>query len=136
MIKASLLLALSLLLSTSPGAPQGGGLPTAPRADDGDAVRLLTEHDGTMLRLRGAFTGQANVTGTLRYQLTVEKQGASGRSTSRQGGAFAAPAPGVTDTLSHMQIGVQEGDRVEATLTVHREAQLLGEAHLDTVLQR
>ena len=61
-------------------------------------------------------------------------KGASGRR-GRQGGAFAAPAPGVTDTLSRVQIWVQEGDRVEATLTVHRGERLLGEARLDTTLE-
>ena len=126
-MKTSLLLAISLLLACT--------FPSASTDSSGDPVRLLTERDGTTLRLRGAFTGQAGVTGELRYQLTVEKQGASGRSTNRQGGTFAAPAPGVTDTLSRVQIGVQEGGRVEATLTVHRGERLLGEARLDTTLE-
>ena len=99
-------------------------------------MRLLCERDGPSLHLKGTFTGSADVTGPLRYELIVEKQGTSGRSTSRQAGAFVAPAPGVRDTLSRVQVGVKGGDRIVATLTVHREARLLGEARLDTLLQQ
>ena len=120
------------LLGVNPAGP--GTL--SPNSPANDAVRLLTERDGSALRLQGAFTGQPDVSGELRYQLTVEKEGASGRSTSRQGGTFAAPAPDATATLSRVQLGVAAGDRIEATLTVHQASQLVGEARLDTLLQQ
>ena len=100
-------------------------------------AQILTEHAGDALELRGRFTGRAGLTGELAYQFSVRKEGASGTSTSRQGGAFPAPAPGQASTVpTVVRLGVERGDRLDVTLTIRQGDRLIDEARLDTVLQR
>jgi len=51
------------------------------------------------------------------YSVTAEREGASGRSRSSQGGAFDV-GPGETDTLSVLRVNAASGDHVWAELVV------------------
>ena len=71
-------------------------------------------------------------TTALRYELTVERTGAS-TSRTRQGGRFT-PIPGRTDTLSTARINAAPGDRLRLQLVVRRKADVVASvAHTDTV---
>ena len=71
-------------------------------------------------------------TAALRYELTVERTGAS-TSRSRQSGQFA-PVPGRTATLSTARINADPGDHLRLHLVVRRGADVVASvAHTDTV---
>ena len=113
---ASFLIAL-LMVSLSASAwaqrPPPGGAPTS------DSVRaevLLDREPGAVV-IRGAFVNEEGPSGALSYRLVVEKQGQSGTSKNRQGGRFET-APGRTDTLSTVRLGVRPEDRVEVRLAI------------------
>lgn len=82
-----------------------------------DPARIEVERDGDTLLMRGIFEAADPPGAELNYTLDVRKQGASGTSSTRQGGAFT-PTPGRADTLSTVRLGVQPGDTVEARLDV------------------
>ncbi len=98
-----------------------------------DPARIEVERDGDTLSMRGLFEAADPPDAELSYTLDVSKRGPSGTSSTRQGGTFT-PAPGHTDTLSTVRIGVQPGDTVEARLEVSGPAGLYGEAvYRDTI---
>lgn len=57
-----------------------------------------------------------------RYQLEVRKIGAGGRSNIAQGGEFRSE-PASTVTVGHVSIGLEQGARYEAVLTLTVEGQ-------------
>ena len=91
-------------------------------------TRLTVKHDGAMLTVRPTFTlSDTTTTDTtvLRYDLTVERTGAS-TARSHQGGAFT-PTPGRTDTLSTVRLNAQPGDRLTVHLVVRRGERVIAE---------
>lgn len=82
-----------------------------------DAARIEAQRAGNTLRLHSLFEADEAVVDSLRYEFEVNKQGASGTSTSRQGGTFM-PTGEAADTLSTVQVGVQAGDTVMARLRI------------------
>lgn len=98
-----------------------------------DPARIEVERDGDTLLMRGIFEAADPPDAELSYTLDVTKRGASGTSTTRQGGTFT-PAPGRADTLSTVRLGVQPGDTVEARLDVTGPAGFFVEADFrDTI---
>lgn len=93
----------------------------------GAAARIEAQRAGDTLRLHSLFEAGEATTDSLRYEFEVNKRGASGTSTSRQGGAFM-PTAGGADTLSSVQVGVQAGDTVVARLRVTGPEGLVAEA--------
>jgi len=63
--------------------------------------------------------------GTLRYEMTSTKLGASGRSVTRQSGQVAADAAGAA--LATLRLGVGEGDRYEISVKVYADGKLVAE---------
>lgn len=90
-------------------------------------ARIETVREGDVLLIRGLFEASRETPDALRYQLDVSKRGASGNSTTRQGGAFE-PTLYRTDTLSTVRVGVQAGDTVIARLEVSGSEGVLAEA--------
>ena len=82
-----------------------------------DGARIEAQRTGDTLRLRSLFEARGGSADSLRYEFEVNKRGASGTSTSRQGGTFR-PTAGAADTLSTVQVGVQPGDTVVARLRI------------------
>jgi hypothetical protein len=81
-----------------------------------------------MLTVRPTFTlsdTAATDTTALRYDLTVERTGAS-TTRSRQVGTFT-PAAGRTDTLSTVRLNAQPGDRLTVHLVVRRGERVIAE---------
>jgi hypothetical protein len=116
------LLAGGCLLGSSPALAQ----PAEP--DAASPARITVERDGDMFTISPTYalpdTAGADTT-ALRYELTVERTGAS-TSRSRQGGMFT-PAPGRADTLSTVRVNAQSGDRLHLRLLLHRDDQLVTE---------
>lgn len=96
-------------------------------ASSEDSARIEAERDGDALLLRGIFEAADPPDAELSYALDVRKQGASGTSSTRQGGVFT-PAADRADTLSTVRLGVQPGDTVEARLEVSGPAGFAAEA--------
>lgn len=117
MIQITLTIALfaAMLLALGPA----GGAPDDPPA------RIALERTDGQLAVRGIFFAD-QCFGELDYRLEVTKEGASGRSTSRQQGSFT-PCGFEPDTLSAVRIGVQPGDRIEAVLSVTRSGTPIAE---------
>lgn len=109
------------------------GLALLPSPDDGPA-RIDLKPEGEALVVRGIFEAAQPPADTLTYRLDVTKHGASGRSTSRQGGAFA-PRPHRPDTLSTVRLGVQPGDTVEVALEVSGSAGPVADAYHREVIR-
>lgn len=98
-----------------------------------DPARIEVERDGDTLLMRGIFEAAEPPGAELSYTLDVTRRGASGTSSTRQGGAFT-PAPERADTLSTVSLGVQPGDTVEARLEVTGPAGFVAEADFrDTI---
>jgi hypothetical protein len=76
-------------------------------------------------------TATGNTT-ALRYDLTVERTGAS-TTRSRQGGSFT-PTPCRVDTLSTVRLNAQPGDRLSLHLTIRRHARIVESVRRDTTL--
>jgi hypothetical protein len=90
--------------------------------------QITVEREGSLLTVRPTYTlpdtAGADTT-ALRYELTVERTGAS-TSSSRQGGAFT-PTPGRPDTLSTVRLNAVSGDRLTVHLVVRRGEQVIAE---------
>jgi len=117
------LLAGGCLLGSAPalGQPAGPGAP-AP-------ARITVERDGGTFTILPTYALPDTATAdpaAHRYELTVERTGAS-TSRSRQEGSFT-PAPGRVDTLSTSRINAQPGDRLYLHLVVRRGDQIVAEA--------
>jgi len=98
-----------------------------------DPARIEAELDGDTLLMRGIFEAADPPSAELSYTLDVRKRGASGTSSTRQGGVFT-PAADRADTLSTVRLGVQPGDTVEARLEVIGPAGLVAGADFrDTI---
>jgi hypothetical protein len=90
--------------------------------------QITVEREGSLLTVRPTFTlSDTTTTDTtvLRYDLTVERTGAS-TARSHQGGAFT-PTPGRTDTLSTVRLNAQPGDRLTVHLVVRRGERVIAE---------
>jgi hypothetical protein len=91
-------------------------------------VRLTVERDGGMFTIIPTYalpdTAAAD-TAALRYELTVERTGAS-TSRSRQGGTFT-PTLSRADTLSTVRVNAQPGDRLHLHLVVRRDGQIVAD---------
>ena len=130
-----LLLAGALALGGCVCAPDRAATaqPVPPSAPS--AAQIVVDRDGAMLTIRPTYTlpDTAGVdTTALRYELTVERTGAS-TSRTRQSGQFA-PVPGRTDTLSTARINADPGDHLRLHLVVRRGADVVASAtHTDTV---
>jgi hypothetical protein len=101
-------------------------------------ARITVERDGSMFTIIPTYalpdTAAADTT-ALRYDLTVERTGAS-TSRSRQGGTFT-PAPGRVDTLSTVRINAQPGDRLHLHLVVRRNDQIVADiSRTDTISEQ
>lgn len=92
-----------------------------------DPARIEVERDGDTLQMRGIFEVADPPAAELSYSLGVTKRGASGTSSTRQGGVFT-PTHGRADTLSTVRLGVQPGDTVEVRLDVTGPAGFVAEA--------
>jgi hypothetical protein len=114
-------LALTLVLLAA--AFYGRG--PAGEVDRDPPARIALERTDGHLAVRGIFFAD-QCFGELDYRLEVTKEGASGRSTSRQQGSFT-PCGFEPDTLSAVRIGVQPGDRIEAVLAVTRGGEPIAE---------
>jgi hypothetical protein len=99
-----------------------------------DVARIEAQRTDDTLRLHSLFEASEATTDSLRYEFEVNKQGASGTSTSRQGGEFM-PTAGSADTLSTVQVGVETGDTVVARLRVTGPEGLVAEADLREVIR-
>ncbi|MEM1115458.1 MAG: curli-like amyloid fiber formation chaperone CsgH [Bacteroidota bacterium] len=99
----------------------------APEAASGDA-RLVVERSPGEVRVTGVYDGPAR--DGLTYRLTVEKEGASGRSRSAQSGAVRG------DTLSTSAVAVAPGDRLVVELRIEEGARLVAADALDTRIER
>lgn len=99
-----------------------------------ESARIEVERDGGTLLLRGIFEAADPPAAELSYSLDVRKQGASGTSSTRQGGGFT-PTPGRADTLSAVHVGVQPGDTVEARLDITGPAGLVAEADFRDIIR-
>jgi hypothetical protein len=100
----------------------------------GDVARIEAQRTDGTLRLHSLFEASEAAKDSLRYEFEVNKQGASGTSTSRQGGTFR-PSADSADTLSTVQVGVQAGDTVVARLRVTGPEGLVAEADLREVIR-
>ncbi|HYE95703.1 MAG TPA: curli-like amyloid fiber formation chaperone CsgH [Rubricoccaceae bacterium] len=89
-------------------------------------AEIRLERDGATLLVQGLF--HATGDHALSYRLEAEKRGASGTSTSRQGGTFDARR-GEEAVLSTVRLGVQPGDTVEVHLTIYEGDHPIAEAH-------
>ena len=127
------LAALTFSAVLAAGLPVGllaqNASPESAPPDSSRAEVFLDETSGAVV-IRGAFVNEEGPSGALAYRLVVEKRGQSGTSKNRQGGRFET-APGRTDTLSTVRLGVGPGDRVEVRLTVlDAEAEAVAESRL------
>jgi hypothetical protein len=131
MLRALPLALLGLAGLTGPAAPPAPPPPVA--APDTTGARLLLTREGAMVQVVPLYVAPAGVPDTLRYELEVLREGRDGRSSSRQGGAFA-PEPGRTDTLSVASVNVVPGDRLRVHLRLLADGRLVDEAHHDEVV--
>jgi hypothetical protein len=109
-----------LLTAAAQDASENGAEPI------GD-VHIRVERDGDVLTIipTYALPDTAAVTAGHRYELTVERTGAS-TARSRQGGPFT-PTPGRVDTLSTVRVNAQPGDRVHLRLVVRRNDRIIAD---------
>ena len=108
-----------------------GGLAAAPAAEapaaPGGQARIDVDRGETYL-VRALFDGAADE--ALAYRLVVVREGAGGRSSTSQGGAFRSAA-GRVDTLSSVRVSAAPGDTFRVTLVVTRGAEPVSETSLD-----
>ncbi len=119
-----------LLLAAAVTAGCMAAAPASTPASDGQA-RIAIDR-GDTYRVSALFDGDAAE--ALTYRLEVVREGAAGRSTSAQGGAFEAAA-GRTDTLSTVQVSAAQGDRFEAHLVVRRGDTVVSETHIQETVR-
>jgi hypothetical protein len=105
----------------------GAAVGTTANAQNGPA-HILVSQNASIYMIQPTYALPDTATGdttALRYELTVERTGAS-TSRSRQGGTFT-PAPSRTDTLSTVRINAQPGDRLHLHLVVRRNDQTVAD---------
>lgn len=112
-----------------------GDGPARPASDpSGPAARIVLERPpaGTdSFSVTAVYDGPADE--ALQYRLTVERQGAAGRSQSAQSGRFSPQGQGPA-TLSSVRVNAAPGDRLEIVLTVSRGAdEIARDEHHETV---
>ena len=115
-----------LFVSAAPQGAPSSTVRSGSAADDSTGARLLVERQGEMLRVQGAFVNDSTGTGTLAYELDVQRTGDAGTSQSTQSGRFET-APGQTDTLSTVQVNVQPGDEATVHLVIRRDETVVDE---------
>lgn len=86
--------------------------------------------NGSRLTVRGLFVNRDGPSGTLRYDLQVERTGSGGSMTSSQSGTFET-APQETDTLSTVTVNAASGAALSIALDVRN-----GDRLVDTDRQR
>ena len=102
--------AWSVLAAVVGGLALGAGL-TGPA--NGPTARIEVTR-GPIYEASAVIDGNAGTSGT--YTFTIIREGLSGRSRSRQGGAFELISS--TDTLSTSRVNVSHGDSIEMELMV------------------
>ena len=112
--------ACSLLAAFAPSTSSPGG----------DA-RLDIDRGETYL-IQALFDGETSE--ALTYRLAVVREGAAGRSSSSQSGAFESEAQ-KTSVLSTARVNVAPGDRFTATLTVMRGDEVVSEANVEETVR-
>lgn len=125
-IVAGLVLALLLGTGTLTAAAQGV---SENESEPIEGIHIRVERDGANLTILPTYAlpdTAAGDTVALRYELTVERTGAS-TSRTRQGGTFT-PTPGDVDTLSTVHLNAQPGDRLHLHLVVRRKGEAIAEA--------
>jgi hypothetical protein len=93
-------------------SPESGG--DAPPA--GGAVIDVTQNR-SRYTVRGLFVNRDGPSGTLRYDLRVQRIGSAGSMTSSQSGTFET-APNQTDTLSTVTVNASGGADLSITLEI------------------
>ena len=78
---------------------------------------IETERSGVNLRFTGFV--QSDAAGEIRFELSVTKQGRSGRSESRQAGRLRLEA-GVPRRLSQSSVSIADGDEYCAQLALYQ----------------
>ena len=118
-----------LLLGSLFGMIAGGASsPAQAQVPSDGPAHIAVDRDGSRFTITPTYTLSDTATAdttALRYELTVERTGAS-TSRSRQGGAFV-PAPGRADTLSTVRLNAEPGDRLHLHLVVRRGEQVVAE---------
>jgi hypothetical protein len=89
----------------------------------GGAVIDVTQN-GNRLTVCGLFVNRDGPSGTLRYDLQVERTGSGGSMTSSQSGTFAK-APQETDTLSRVTVNAADATALCIALDVRDGSRLV-----------
>ena len=95
------------------------GANTAHAQDAGDAAgaALNIDRSDDRFDVRGLFVNRDGPSGTLRYDLRVQRTGSAGSMTSSQSGTFET-APNQTDTLSTVTVNASGGADLSITLEI------------------
>jgi hypothetical protein len=95
------------------------GANTTHAQDAGDAAgaSLDIDRSGNRFDVRGLFVNRDGPSGTLRYDLRVQRTGSAGSMTSSQSGTFET-APNQTDTLSTVTVNASGGADLSITLEI------------------
>lgn len=110
-----------------------GGLAAAAAAPVGPSGQARIDVDrGETYFVRALFNGATDE--ALAYRLVVVREGAGGRSSTSQGGAFRSAA-GRVDTLSSVRVSAAPGDTFRATLVVTRGAEPVSETSVDETVR-
>ena len=117
----SVLAAIGLL------APVGFG--EAPMSANVAAIRV--EHEPGGIVVSGVYEGDR--VGALTYELTVLREGATGTTTTRQGGGLES-RPGYAAALGFVRVNARVGDRVTVRLVVRRGEYPVAEASREGIL--
>lgn len=123
-------LILGAFVSVGNGAP--GSVERLEASSDPSGAQIQVHRQDETVRIQGVFINDHVEAGELRYELEVQRDGASGMARTTQSGAFAT-APAQTDTLSTVHVRVESGDRTEVHLTIRREGGVVDETRRQLV---